>query len=689
MSKRHFIRTLSVIIAAACVVSLTACSQSETVVYGKVTAVNGTKITLALGSVSTSNNGAQGSAQTSSGTTNGAASGTSSGTQSGTAGSGGTPPSMPSGSTQNGTTGNGGTPPSMPSGSTQSGTAGNGGTPPSMPSGGTQGGGAPGGSVSFTANGKTKTVTISDTSIIKKSTSAAPGGTAAGNTATGGAVSGSTAAAGASASGTSSGTSTASSSASSASAATAGGTSSGTSGTGNAVTGSTAAGSAKTTASLSDITVGTILKLTYKSGKLVSVEIVGSSQSSSSVGTGNTSEVTGTAAYSLTTGSAAKSGTTMTASQQNQSAVIVSGGASLTLSKVKVSTTGSSSSMDSSSFYGLDSAILAKTGSKITVSDSTVETTGSGANAVFASGTGATVNLTNVTIKCTATGSHGVDATLGGILNLKNVNITTAGNGAAAAIATDRGGGTITAEGGTILTTGTKSPAIYSTGTIKVSNATMKSTNSSSVVVEGKNSVTVNNCTMTSDSDNAVFIYQSASGDAETGSGTFTMTGGTLTATKGMLFYSTNTTAVINLKNATLSTGSGILLKASADQWGTSGKNGSDVTLNADTQKMTGNVVLDSVSTAAIKLTNSSSLTGAINNAKTAKSVSLSLDKTSSWTVTADSYINALTDADTSLANIISGGHTVYYNSSNSANSWLGGKTVSLSGGGQLVPATW
>ena len=667
MSKRHFIRTLSVIIAAACVVSLTACSQSETVVYGKVTAVNGTKITLALGSVSTSNNGAQGSAQTSSGTTNGAASGTSSGTQSGTAGSGGTPPSMPSGSTQSGTTGNGGTPPSMPSGSTQSGTTGNGGTPPSMPSGGTQGGGAPGGSVSFTANGKTKTVTISDTSIIKKSTSAAPGGTAAGNTATGGAVSGSTAAAGASASGTSSGTS----------------------GTGNAVTGSTAAGSANTTASLSDITVGTILKLTYKSGKLVSVEIVGSSQSSGSVGTGNTSEVTGTAAYSLTTGSAAKSGTTMTASQQNQSAVIVSGGASLTLSKVKVSTTGSSSSMDSSSFYGLDSAILAKTGSKITVSDSTVETTGSGANAVFASGTGATVNLTNVTIKCTATGSHGVDATLGGILNLKNVNITTAGNGAAAAIATDRGGGTITAEGGTILTTGTKSPAIYSTGTIKVSNATMKSTNSSSVVVEGKNSVTVNNCTMTSDSDNAVFIYQSALGDAETGSGTFTMTGGTLTATKGMLFYSTNTTAVINLKNATLSTGSGILLKASADQWGTSGKNGSDVTLNADTQKMTGNVVLDSVSTAAIKLTNSSSLTGAINNAKTAKSVSLSLDKTSSWTVTADSYINALTDADTSLANIISGGHTVYYNSSNSANSWLGGKTVSLSGGGQLVPATW
>jgi hypothetical protein len=345
--------------------------------------------------------------------------------------------------------------------------------------------------------------------------------------------------------------------------------------------------------------------------------------------------------------------------------------------------------MDSSSFYGLDSAVLAKAGSKITLSNSTVTTTGSGANGVFATGTGATINLSNTTIKCTATGSHGVDATLGGILNLTNVNITTAGNGAAAAIATDRGGGTITVNGGTVVTTGTKSPAIYSTGKITATNTTMKSTNSSSIVIEGKNSVTANNCTMTTDSDNGVFIYQSASGDAETGSGTFTMTGGSLTATKGMLFYSTNTTAVINLKNATLSAGDGILLKASADQWGTTGSNGSSVTLNADTQKLTGNIVLDKVSSAVIKLSNSSSLSGAINNAKTAKSVTLTLDKTSTWNVTADSYLTSITDSDTTLANISSNGHTVYYNSSSSANSWLGGKTVTLSGGGKLVPASW
>ncbi len=50
-----------------------------------------------------------------------------------------------------------------------------------------------------------------------------------------------------------------------------------------------------------------------------------------------------------------------------------------------------------------------------------------------------------------------------------------------------------------------------------------------------------------------VMIYQSFSGDAGTGTGTFTMTGGSLTAAAGPLFYVTNTEAVIKLYHATLS----------------------------------------------------------------------------------------------------------------------------------------
>jgi hypothetical protein len=45
-----------------------------------------------------------------------------------------------------------------------------------------------------------------------------------------------------------------------------------------------------------------------------------------------------------------------------------------------------------------------------------------------------------------------------------------------------------------------------------------------------------------------------------------------------------------------------------------------------------------------------------------------------------------LTDGDTTLANIHDNGNTIYYDSSASANSWLGGKTYTLSDGGKLTP---
>ena len=67
----------------------------------------------------------------------------------------------------------------------------------------------------------------------------------------------------------------------------------------------------------------------------------------------------------------------------------------------------------------------------------------------------------------------------------------------------------------------------------------------------------------------------------------------------------------------------------------------------------------------------------------------MSLDSTSTWTVTANSYLTTLSGAQisgTTITNIIGQGYTVYYVSAD--NSSLGGATYSLSGssGGQLVP---
>ena len=74
--------------------------------------------------------------------------------------------------------------------------------------------------------------------------------------------------------------------------------------------------------------------------------------------------------------------------------------------------------------------------------------------------------------------------------------------------------------------------------------------------------------------------------------------------------------------------------------------------------------------------------------APTAEAVNLTLDASSTWTVTADSYLTCLSDPDgisgTTITNITGNGHTVYYDAG--ACPALGGQTFTLSGGGTLQP---
>ena len=61
------------------------------------------------------------------------------------------------------------------------------------------------------------------------------------------------------------------------------------------------------------------------------------------------------------------------------------------------------------------------------------------------------------------------------------------------------------------------------------------------------------------------------------------------------------------------------------------------------------------------------------------------------WSVTANSVLTCLTDSagasGSAIGNIKGNGHTVTYDSSLAANSWLGGKTYTLVNGGTLAPA--
>lgn len=77
---------------------------------------------------------------------------------------------------------------------------------------------------------------------------------------------------------------------------------------------------------------------------------------------------------------------------------------------------------------------------------------------------------------------------------------------------------------------------------------------------------------------------------------------------------------------------------------------------------MLGNIIIDSISTLSMNMKNNSTYEGTINSDNTAKSITITLDKTSTIKLTGDSYITSLDNADTTNSNIDFNGYKLYVN---------------------------
>ena len=368
----------------------------------------------------------------------------------------------------------------------------------------------------------------------------------------------------------------------------------------------------------------------------------------------------------------------------DQSALLVATSETVTVNNPTVTKSGSSNGGDSCNFYGLNAAVLAKEGATLTIVGGTVTSDASGANGIFcyggnggrngAAGDGTTVYVTGTVITTTGSGSGGIMTTGGGVTYANDLTVTTSGQ-SSAAIRTDRGGGTVYVDGGTYTSNGLGSPAIYSTAEIHVSNATLVSNLSEGVCIEGKNSIELTNCDLTANNTsrngNATFldtimIYQSMSGDADSGTSAFTMTGGTLTSKSGHMFHVTNTNAVITLSGVTLvnEDGENVLLSVCDDGWSGAGN---VATLNARGQVLFGTILVGSDATLTLNLAEGSAFTGTFSgNVINAKgtvvstelgTVNVTLDSASTWTLTGDTYVTSFTG---DAANVVSNGYTLY-----------------------------
>lgn len=567
---------LSLLCAAAMVFSLAACGTKTDTTYagqtltGRVTAIDGTSVTLALGEL-TENSAPSG----------GAPSGDSESSQ-----PSGTPPEKPDGGSSDES---GQQPPEKPE---EGGSQSDGSTPPEMPDSMT-------GGSSFTESGETLTADISKASITKDGESV----------------------------------------------------------------------------SASDVAVDDILTVTFDSKGVVStVEVVtltsGMGGGAPSGGFGGSSEVTQGDSANTISADGTYTDTTYTSTGDDENALRIDG-ADVALDGITVDkSSGATSNTENGDFYGVNAALLATNGANVTITNAKVTSSAQNGNGVFSYGSGTTVNISNSTITTTADNSGGIQTTGGGTTNASDLIVTTSGS-SSAAIRSDRGGGTVNVDGGSYASNGYNSPAVYSTADITVKNATLTANNSEALVIEGKNSIVLENCDVTgnmsdtkgsSSEENVhnVMIYQSMSGDADVGTSTFSMTGGTLTARNGDMIYVTNTHCVLTLSGVTIQNedADGVLLRVvgnfASHGWGTAGSNGAQVEFTADGQTLTGDIVVDTISTLTMTLKNGSTFTGTISiidNAQNGTAVSdnavVTIESGCTWTLTGDCVITSLTNNGT------------------------------------------
>ncbi|KRL64045.1 hypothetical protein [Lactobacillus psittaci] len=361
---------------------------------------------------------------------------------------------------------------------------------------------------------------------------------------------------------------------------------------------------------------------------------------------------------------------TYSSTSKDKNVALVKNAGSLTLNHVTLSKTGSSSNDDNNNFYGTNSVLLA-TGKKSTayIKNSKIKSNAKGANGIFASNK-ATVYTNNTSITTTGSAnSRGLDATYGGTIIANKTNISTKGDHSAA-IATDRGGGNVSVTNSKLKTAGSGSPLIYSTGNIEVNNVTGTASGSQIAGMEGYNNIYISNSKLVSTNNNktgsdpiknGVILYQSMSGDADTATSKaakFQAVNSSLSTSidSGAMFYVTNTSANVVLKNTKLNFNSkkvNLLTIAgnNSNSWGSAGSNGAKVTFTGIKQKLNGNIAVDNISSLKLYLLKNSTYTGkttitsnskATSSSKTKAPITINIAKGSKWVVTGNSTVSNL-----------------------------------------------
>lgn len=332
----------------------------------------------------------------------------------------------------------------------------------------------------------------------------------------------------------------------------------------------------------------------------------------------------------------------LTSSGDDENAVQVKGGSMMltncTISKMSGNTTDN----EGSSFYGTNSAVCVLKGGTVTMNGGTIETDARGANSIMAYG--GTVNVSDVTIHNRQPMSRGIHAAGGGVIKAKNLNIIT-DSPTSSVIATDRGGGMVTVDGGNYKAMGSHSAVSYSTGEIVLNHITGYSAQGEIGVIEGDNSIEINDCDITAGSpSHALMILQSGSGDAQGYNGRITINGGKMTAsdTAPLCEIPTRMTGTLTLKDVELHVPSKVLMFVDYNtRWKTYGGVGYLILSTDKKWTYDGDVDADKYGEVNVKVEKGVTWNGACDQDDSAKQTTVEVSGT--WNLTANSYVDKLT----------------------------------------------
>jgi hypothetical protein len=377
-------------------------------------------------------------------------------------------------------------------------------------------------------------------------------------------------------------------------------------------------------------------------------------------------------------------------STNDTSVVVITESSNVTISDSTIIKQGYSSDLYQSSFYGLNAAINVANAS-VAVLDYVNVTVHNGAANVYVYGNDSYAFVSNSVLYSSGPVSHGLYAAGYGTVGGRNLQHYS-GAYRSSAFAGDNPKGYVYVYDSVAHTSGVGSAIFYGQATVHAENIWGHADNAPIAFLDDSQ-IDVHASDLTTGLLAGVVIF--SSGTRESGSScSLNNSRLTVLADRGAGLRFGNVIAEATLVRSQVNTASGILIIANYSQVTQDFNSFADSTAAAEAtirvfeSDLTGDLVAYNGSTISWMLQDYSSWTGAAYSGYGNVSFSVSLDATSTWTLTQDTVLTNFSDTDTSLSNINSAGHNLYYDAEASPNHWLEGASRKIHGGGYLKPAT-